>query len=193
MAGRPPANIYQLTEERWHDHQQQKAIVPPLSFGTPLASPALPPLSELARAAMDARGQPTSQRRTPIRGEEPPVLANVLRGQGVCPGTYTVPARVISREDEFDLVQPGDVLVCPTTSTSWNILFGKIGALVTDSGGILSHPAIIAREFGIPTVVATGNGTKKVKNGHRVKVDGTAGVVYLLESEGSWQEPSTPG
>jgi phosphohistidine swiveling domain-containing protein len=151
---------------------------------------------EMDRAAEDERVRYQSvvpdrraEREAWMRVLPPPMIgaAEIVMDtlQGACPGTYTGPARVISQEDEFDRVQPGDVLVCPTTSTSWNILFGKIGAWVTDSGGILSHPAIIAREFGIPTVVATGKGTKMVKNGQRVQVDGTAGVVYLLDSEGS--------
>jgi pyruvate,water dikinase len=62
----------------------------------------------------------------------------------------------------------------------WSILFTKVGALVTDSGGILSHPAIIAREYGIPAVVATGNGTEIIPDGQRVTVDGNSGVVELV-------------
>jgi phosphohistidine swiveling domain-containing protein len=65
------------------------------------------------------------------------------------------------------------------TSPVWSVLFSRIGALVTDSGGILSHPAIIAREFGIPAVVATGNATSLLRDGQRVTVDGDAGVVEI--------------
>jgi pyruvate,water dikinase len=62
----------------------------------------------------------------------------------------------------------------------WSILFSRIGALVTDVGGTLSHPAIIAREFGIPAVVATGNGTTFVGDGDRIEVDGVTGTVRIL-------------
>jgi pyruvate,water dikinase len=62
----------------------------------------------------------------------------------------------------------------------WSILFAKVGALVTDTGGILSHPAIIAREYGIPAVVATGNATELIRDGQQVLVDGDAGIVRLL-------------
>jgi pyruvate,water dikinase len=85
--------------------------------------------------------------------------------------------RVIRSEAEFDRLRAGDVLVCPVTSPVWSVLFPSIGALVTDSGGVLSHPAIIAREYGSPAVVATGNGTSVLCDGQVVTVDGTAGVV----------------
>jgi pyruvate,water dikinase len=85
----------------------------------------------------------------------------------------------VRSEDEFDRVRPGDVLVCRMTAPSWNVLFGSIGALVTDEGGILSHPAIIAREFGIPAVVGTRRATTTIADGAIVEVDGAAGLVYL--------------
>ena len=84
---------------------------------------------------------------------------DVLTGIPASPGRYTGTVRVVLDESHFDRIQAGDVLVCPVTSPVWSILFSRIGALVTDVGGTLSHPAIIAREFGIPAVVATGNGT----------------------------------
>jgi pyruvate,water dikinase len=83
-------------------------------------------------------------------------------------------------EHEFDKLQAGDVLVCPITSPVWSVLFAKVGALVTDAGGILSHPAIIAREYGIPAVVATRNATSRLRDGQRVHVDGDAGIVRIV-------------
>jgi rifampicin phosphotransferase len=100
-----------------------------------------------------------------------------VTGIPASPGSYTGPVRVITSEAEFDRLRAGDVLVCPVTSPVWSVLFPSIGALVTDSGGILSHPAIIAREYGVPAVVATGNGTAVLHDGQLVTVDGTAGVV----------------
>lgn len=87
------------------------------------------------------------------------------------------PFRVVRSEEEFDKVRGGDVLVCPITSPTWSVLFPSIGALVTDSGGLLSHPAIIAREFGIPAVLATGSGTERLEDGQMVTVDGGTGRV----------------
>ncbi|MEX0783445.1 MAG: PEP-utilizing enzyme [Dehalococcoidia bacterium] len=100
-----------------------------------------------------------------------------LRGVPAAPGAYTGPVRVILDETEFDRIQPGDVLVCPITSPVWSILFPSVGALVTDTGGILSHPAIISREYGIPAVVATGTATSTLKDGQIVTVDGATGLV----------------
>jgi pyruvate,water dikinase len=83
--------------------------------------------------------------------------------------------------DEFDFgkLRPGDVLVCPVTSPVWSVLFPSVGALVTDTGGLLSHPAIIAREYGVPAVVATGNATALLRDDQVVTVDGSAGRIEV--------------
>jgi pyruvate,water dikinase len=104
----------------------------------------------------------------------------VVDGIAASSGRYTGPVRVVRHEAELEKVQPGDVLVCPATSPAWSPVFGSIGALVTDTGGILSHAAIIAREFAIPTVVATGNATDLFLDGQAVTVDGDAGRVEAL-------------
>jgi rifampicin phosphotransferase len=103
-----------------------------------------------------------------------------LDGIPASAGTYTGTARVILDESQFGKIRAGDVLVCPTTSPVWSVLFPSVGALVTDVGGVLSHPAIIAREYGIPAVVATGNATELVHDGDSVSVNGLAGVVEVL-------------
>jgi rifampicin phosphotransferase len=107
------------------------------------------------------------------------LAAGRLWGIGASPGRYTGRARVILGEDQFDRLKPGDVVVCPITSPVWSVVFPSMGALVTDTGGILSHPAIIAREYRVPAVVATGNATSVLRDGQRVTVDGTAGVVEV--------------
>jgi pyruvate,water dikinase len=103
-----------------------------------------------------------------------------LDGVAASSGVYTGPVRVLRSEADFDRLRPGDVLVCPITSPAWSVLFPNVGALVADEGGVLSHSAIIAREFQIPAVVATGNATSLLRDGQRVTVDGTAGVVTVL-------------
>jgi len=110
---------------------------------------------------------------------EPPGApsAGVLAGTAASPGRYTGLARVVMGEHQFDKIRAGDVVVCPVTSPTWSVVFPSMGALVTDNGGILSHPAIIAREYGIPAVVGTGNATEVLKDGQRVTVDGSAGTV----------------
>ena len=82
-------------------------------------------------------------------------------------------------ESEFGRLRSGDVLVCPITSPAWSVLFPTVGALVTDTGGLLSHPAIIAREYAVPAVVATGNATTLLRDGQTVTVDGAAGRVEV--------------
>ena len=104
-----------------------------------------------------------------------------MTGTAVSPGKYTGPVRVIMHEGEFDKLQPGDVLVCPTTSPVWSVLFPSIGALVADTGAMLSHPAIIAREYQVPAVVALGNATALLNDGQVVTVDGSAGTVAIID------------
>jgi len=89
-------------------------------------------------------------------------------------------ARVVESADEFDQVKKGEVLVCKMTSPSWVVLFTKIGGLVTDSGGALSHPAVVSREFGIPAVVGTRTATQMIKTGQRVRLNGASGLVDIL-------------
>ena len=105
-----------------------------------------------------------------------------MTGTAASPGRYTGVVRVVMGEHEFGRIRAGDVVVCPVTSPAWSVVFPSIGALVTDSGGILSHPAIIAREHGIPAVVGTGNATDILKEGQRVTVDGSRGVVEVADS-----------
>lgn len=113
----------------------------------------------------------------------------IVTGLPASAGRYSGPIRVVMGEHEFAKIRPGDVVVCPATSPAWSVVFPIIGALVADSGGILSHPAIIAREHGIPAVVGTGNGTTTLRDDQLVTVDGTAGVVELAASAGDRQRP----
>jgi pyruvate,water dikinase len=106
---------------------------------------------------------------------------NVLRGLGASGGVYEGPARRVSGPSDFDRILQGDVLVTESTSEAFNILLPLLGAIVTDSGGLLSHSAIVAREYGIPGVVGTRDGTDRIPDGVRVRVDGDAAEVTVLE------------
>jgi len=86
--------------------------------------------------------------------------------------------------DEFDEVTDGDILVCQMTNPAWVVLFTKIAGLVTDTGGTTSHPAVLSREFGIPAVVGTSGATRVIATGDRIRVDGSKGVVEILERAG---------
>ncbi|MBI2762281.1 MAG: hypothetical protein HYX54_00770 [Chloroflexi bacterium] len=91
----------------------------------------------------------------------------------------TSAARLVRGEADFCRVGRGDVIVCSTTSPAWAPLFGTAGALVTDLGDVLAHPAILAREHGIPAALATRDATRRLRDGSIVVVDGSAGLVTM--------------
>ena len=116
-------------------------------------------------------------------GEHPDAAApgeGSVHGVGASRGRVTGRARVITQLADADRVEPGDVLVCVTTSPPWTPLFGLIGAVVVDSGDMGSHPAIAAREYGIPCVLGTATGTTMIPDGALVTVDGDTGTVVVL-------------
>jgi pyruvate,water dikinase len=94
-------------------------------------------------------------------------------------GVYEVPARRVSGPSDFDRIVEGDVLVTESTSEAFNILLPLLGAIVTDSGGLLPHSAIVAREYGIPGVVGTREATERIPDGTLVRVDGNIGEVTV--------------
>ena len=104
---------------------------------------------------------------------------HLLRGLAASGGVYEGPARRVSGPTEFDRIVEGDVLVTESTTEAFNILLPLLGAIVTDSGGLLSHSAIVAREYGIPGVVGTREATDRIPDGTRVRVDGDAGEVTV--------------
>ncbi len=106
--------------------------------------------------------------------------ADLLRGLAASRGVYEGPARRVSGPSEFDRIVQGDVLVTEATTEAFNILLPLLGAIVTDNGGLLSHSAIVAREYGIPGVVGTRDATERIADGIRVRVDGDAGEVSVL-------------
>ncbi len=105
---------------------------------------------------------------------------HMLRGLAASPGVYEGPVRRVSHPSEFDRIQKGDVLVTQSTTEAFNILLPLLGGIVTDRGGLLSHSAIVAREYGIPGVVGTREASRRLDDGQRVRVDGTAGEVTVL-------------
>jgi len=104
-----------------------------------------------------------------------------LRGQPGSPGVVEGPARIVRTVQELEGVQDGDILVCPATSPAWSPVFSRIAATVSDVGGVMSHTAIICREYGLPAVVGTGSAVSRVREGQRIRVDGDTGVVTLLD------------
>jgi phosphohistidine swiveling domain-containing protein len=109
-----------------------------------------------------------------------PSTTGEVRGLAASPGVVEGPARFVASLDEFDEVRDGEILVCRMTNPAWVVLFTKITGLVTEAGGAVSHPAVVAREFGIPAVVGTTNAGERIRTGDRIRVNGTAGVVEIL-------------
>ena len=107
-----------------------------------------------------------------------------LKGFGASGGKVTGTARVLFGPEDFGQMQPGDVLVAVTTTPAWTALFAMASAVVTDIGGPLSHSSIVAREYGIPAVMATGVATRRIHSGQVITVDGGAGVVLLANNQG---------
>jgi len=153
----------QLTEERRHLREARRHLSPPE------AVPGPPPW-----------GWGTVR-------DVPKDTGNVLEGSPVSPGQVTAEVSLILTPADFHNMKPGTILVCPTTTPAWTQLFTQAKGLATDIGGILAHGAIVAREFGIPAVLGTGDITKRVKSGDVVTVDGTKGTIVLqVESDPEW-------
>ena len=109
------------------------------------------------------------------------IEGETIRGAPGSRGRYTGVARIIPSVADSARLGHGEVLVAPTTSPPWTPFFAIAGAIVTETGGPLSHCAIVAREYGIPAVVGAGLATQRIRDGQFIEVDGDAGLVRLLE------------
>lgn len=135
---------------------------------------------DISQAQSVLRSDPTLSVSTqvPIVREE---LKADLYGAAAAPGITEGIARVIMGADKLAEIKPGEILVAPGTSAAWTVAFCIIKGLITDGGGALSHPVIMARENGIPCVAGCLEATAKIKTGQRVRIDGNLGVVYILD------------
>ena len=157
---RAPHDMRPTVSERKADLEKWQTIKPPKYLGKPPSPPADPDrFSPVPEAQSDA---------------------NILKGIGACVGVGRGPARVVCTPEDFERVQPGDVLVSPASNPSWVPLFSIIAGLVTNTGGVLAHAAVTAREFSVPAVVGTGTATTVIKDGQMLEVDGAAGIVRIL-------------
>jgi pyruvate,water dikinase len=107
-----------------------------------------------------------------------------IKGFAASAGVAEGPARVLKLLKDIVNLQPGEILVCPSTNPSWAPVFTKIKAAVTDIGGLTSHAAIVCREYGVPSVTGTGVSTAIIKTGDILKVDGDSGVVEIVKRAG---------
>ncbi len=118
----------------------------------------------------------------PLKHRPPQVdtTATLLKGTAVSPGTATGKARVILRTDDHQHVEAGEILVAPSTDPAWTPYFLPAAAVVMDLGGILSHGAIIAREYGVPAVANVAGASRIIQTGQTIQVDGDRGIVRIL-------------
>ncbi len=164
----PRIDRRELVATRRAEMERYRAFTPPPAVGTPPVG--APPDDPGARSMAKFFGGP------------PPVSDNpdVLPGSAGSPGVVRGPARVIRDISDAARLQPGDVMVTATTAPPWTPLFATAAAVVTDTGGVLSHCAVVAREYRIPAVVGTGFATQAIAEGQMVEVDGDRGIVRII-------------
>lgn len=148
-----------------------------------------------AMLAEDAKKEIPANYGTPPQEEAAPVIERIFgtkaaevneveqsfKGYAASKGEHTGVVRIVRDQQDFAKVTKGDVLVCKTTLPPWTVLFSIAGAVITDAGGILSHAGTVAREYKLPAVLGTKVSTSLLKDGDVVKVDGTNGVVYIVQ------------
>ena len=161
-AGQPTGDHRPRIAARRETWQSERATTPPV---------ALPIRGGARFFGMDV------SRWMPARSSQ--TSGNTIKGFGASPGCVTAPACVIHGPEEFDRMQPNDVLVAKITTPAWTPLFAMASGIVTDVGGALSHSSIVAREYGVPAVLGTGVATQRIQSGQNITVDGNSGVVTL--------------
>ena len=167
----------ELARREQYRMQARYADAPPFlggAPGAPLPAEWLPPAAARLERAIGAVVQEI------FAAPEPQSEERKVRGLGVSPGVYRGTARVIHSTEEFGRIEHGDVLVTNSTTTAFNIVLPLLGAIVTDRGGLLSHAAIVAREYGLPAVVGCTDATSVIPDGASVSVDGSAGQAEVL-------------
>ncbi|MHB1132225.1 MAG: PEP/pyruvate-binding domain-containing protein [Chloroflexota bacterium] len=169
--GRP--DLAALARERRELREARKQLHPPA---------AVPPRFRWKLGPIDLAERESQRRDT---GDGP-----LLHGFAVSPGRVTAQASVILSPAHFDEMVPDTILVCPATTPAWTPLFSQARGLVTDIGAVAAHGSIVAREYGIPAVMGTGNATRRIANGQKLTVDGYAGTVVLDGEEGADLTPA---
>ncbi|WP_020389623.1 PEP-utilizing enzyme [Kribbella catacumbae] len=159
---------------------RRRGIVEALSSARPQPALNTPPAEITEPFTMMLYGITTEQVQQWLAGDESGA-DGVITGMAASPGVVEGIARVVHSADQLGEVQEGDILVATITAPSWGPIFGKIKATVTDIGGMMSHAAIVCREYGLPAVTGTGSGSTTIKSGQLVRVDGNTGRVEILK------------
>ena len=155
-----PSDVRELIAHRRLEHDHQRTLTPPGVLGKKEPDQGL---TSQSSPVLDA-----------VAGD------GVLKGTGASAGVVRGPARVALGPLDFDRIQRGDIIVCPSSNPSWVPLFSVAAGLVTNTGGVLSHAAVVAREFGLPAVVGIVGATTTIRDGQLLEIDGIAGTVRLL-------------
>jgi phosphohistidine swiveling domain-containing protein len=164
-----PGGRHREVAARQAEMAYYRTITPPRLLGTPPAGRPAP--STLGGRALGRFvGTPPQQDTDP----------RLIRGHAGSAGLVRGPAMVIATLAEADKLRQGEVLVTRATAPAWTPLFATAAAIVTDTGGVLSHCAVVAREYRLPAVVGTGVATARIRDGQMLEVDGTAGIVRIL-------------
>ncbi|MBW2030267.1 MAG: hypothetical protein JRJ31_14490 [Deltaproteobacteria bacterium] len=164
------AFVPNLVKERKEDARMAEGLDAPLTFGN-VPEKMTDPVGTKVFGIIDEILHP--------RGER--IVAERLEGFPGAPGVVEGPARVVMDYQDFQKVKAGEILVCPYTGTAWTPLFVKIAGVVTDTGGMLTHAAIAAREYNIPAVVGTWNATNSIRDGDTIRIDGNTGIVDVIK------------
>jgi pyruvate,water dikinase len=160
--------------------ERRRGIIDALSTRRPQPALNTPPTQITEPFTMMLYGITTEQVQQWLAGDEGSE-DGAITGMAASPGVVEGLARVITSADQLGEVQEGEILVATITAPSWGPIFGKIRATVTDIGGMMSHAAIVCREYGLPAVTGTGSASTTIVTGQRIRVDGNAGRVEILQ------------
>jgi pyruvate,water dikinase len=158
VGGETPPGDFHVAARR-SEREAQRRLVPPMLIG---------PVNRVLRSLWESFPRQLGAERSDLA---------IVSGSPASAGRATGPVRVVRGPEDFDALQPGEVLVAPLTAPAWTPLFTRASAVVTDVGSAASHASIIAREYGIPAVVGCGDATARLRTGMRVVVDGSTGNV----------------
>ncbi|MEU3653343.1 PEP-utilizing enzyme [Streptomyces sp. NPDC032161] len=161
--------------------ERRRRIIDALSTRRPQPALNTPPEQITEPFTMMLYGITTEQVQQWLDGDEA-AADGAINGMAASPGVVEGIARVVTSADQLGEVQEGEILVATITAPSWGPIFGRIKATVTDIGGMMSHAAIVCREYGLPAVTGTGSASATIRTGQRLRVDGNTGRVEILES-----------
>jgi pyruvate,water dikinase len=158
-----PASLTAAVRSRRAEYRQLQQLVPPFVF-------------------VGRTDGPETWQRRDAAGADRLAVGDTLAGMSGCPGSAEGIARVVLDSSDPFALEPGDILVAPITDPSWTPLFVPAAAVVVDVGAPLSHAIIVSRELGIPCVISATDATRRIPNGARIRVDGSTGLVTILET-----------